>query len=155
MCSKCPPRLTVFFLRGIDVVSPAEADTDVFVNVDVFGTIRSRTELHLYNAETLRAQTKLEYFAVDRNSRKLLIKPQNNSYEAKHQEKYALWMGPYKTDKNIKAADGLMVDFSDITPYDQTNPVSGSLKTSAEPNEPHTETPSRPRNEILRQRRSE
>ena len=38
---------TVFFLRGIDVVSPAEADTDVFVNVDVFGTIRSRTELHL------------------------------------------------------------------------------------------------------------
>ena len=146
---------TVFFLRGIDVVPAQYADTDVFVNIDVFGTIRSRTELHLYNAETLRAQTKLEYFAIDRNSRKLLIKPQNNSYEAKYQEKYALWMGPYKTDKNIKAADGLMVDFSDITPYGQTNPVSGSLKTNAEPNEPHTETPSRPRNEILRQRRSE
>ncbi|EOB55881.1 hypothetical protein NM75643_0662, partial [Neisseria meningitidis 75643] len=38
-------------------------------------TVRSRTELHLYNAETLKAQTKLEYFAVDRDSRKLLIAP--------------------------------------------------------------------------------
>ncbi|EMT2273975.1 adhesin MafA, partial [Neisseria gonorrhoeae] len=50
---------TVFFLRGIDVVSPANADTDVFINIDVFGTIRNRTEMHLYNAETLKAQTKL------------------------------------------------------------------------------------------------
>lgn len=72
---------TVFYLRGINIVSPEYADTDVFVTVGVFGTIRSRTELRVYNAETLKAQTKLEYFAVDRTSRKLLIKPTASAFE--------------------------------------------------------------------------
>lgn len=108
---------TVFHLLGIDVVAPEYADADVFVTVDVFGTIRSRTEYHIYNAETLKAQTKLEYFAVDRTSRRLLIKPTSSAYEAQYKEKYALWTGPFKITKNIKAAEGLMVDFSDITPY--------------------------------------
>ncbi|EJU56552.1 adhesin mafA 2 domain protein, partial [Neisseria meningitidis 93004] len=31
---------TVFYLRGIEVVPPEYADTDVFVTVDVFGTVR-------------------------------------------------------------------------------------------------------------------
>ena len=75
---------TIFYLRGIEVVPPEYADTDVFVTVDVFGTIRSRTELHIYNAETLKAQTKLEYFAVDRNSRRLLIKPTSAAYESQY-----------------------------------------------------------------------
>ena len=108
---------TVFYLRGIEVVPPEYADTDVFVTVDVFGTIRSRTELHVYNAETLKAQTKLEYFAVDRSSRKLLITPKSSAFETQYQEKYALWTGPYQVKKSIRASDGLMVDFSDITPY--------------------------------------
>lgn len=108
---------TVFYLRGINVVAPESADTDVFVNVDVFGTIRSRTEFHVYNAETLKAQTKLEYFAVDRNSRKLLIKPTVSTFETQYQEKYAFWAGPYKVSKTLKPSDGLMVDFSDVTPY--------------------------------------
>lgn len=108
---------TIFYLRGIDVVSPEHADTDVFVTVDVFGTIRSRTELHIYNAETLKAQTKLEYFAVDRNSRTLLIKPTASAYETQYKEKYALWSGPYKTAKTVKVSDGLMVSFADIEPY--------------------------------------
>ncbi|WP_127291970.1 adhesin MafA, partial [Neisseria meningitidis] len=90
---------TVFYLRGIEVVPPEYADTDVFVTVDVFGTVRSRTELHLYNAETLKAQTKLEYFAVDRDSRKLLIAPETAAYESQYQEQYALWMGPYSVGK--------------------------------------------------------
>ena len=111
---------TIFYLRGIEVVPPEYADTDVFVTVDVFGTIRSRTELHIYNAETLKAQTKLEYFAVDRNSRKLLIKPTSAAYESQYKEKYALWTGPYKVSKTVKASDGLMVNFSDITPYGDT-----------------------------------
>lgn len=111
---------TVFYLRGIEVVPPEYADTDVFVTVDVFGTIRSRTEYHVYNAETLKAQTKLEYFAVDRNSRKLLIKPTSAAYESQYKEKYAFWAGPYKTSKTVKASDGLMVSFGDITPYGET-----------------------------------
>lgn len=105
---------TVFYLRGIEVVPPEYADTDVF------GTVRSRTELHLYNAETLKAQTKLEYFAVDRDSRKLLIAPKTAAYESQYQEQYALWMGPYSVGKTVKASDRLMVDFSDITPYGDT-----------------------------------
>jgi len=139
VCSKCPPRLTVFFLRGIDVVSPAEADTDVFVNVDVFGTIRSRTELHLYNAETLKAQTKLEYFAVDRHSKKLLIKPQTNAFEAAYKENYALWMGPYKVSKNIKPTEGLMVDFSGIEPYGgQTADTAPAVENRNSDTPPHS-----------------
>lgn len=111
---------TVFYLRGIEVVPPQYADTDVFVTVDVFGTIRSRTEFHVYNAETLKAQTKLEYFAVDRNTRKLIIKPASAAYETQYKEKYAFWTGPYKTSKTVKVSDGLMVGFGDIEPYGST-----------------------------------
>ena len=164
---------TVFFLRGIEIVPPQYADTDVFVNVDVFGTIRSRTELHLYNAETLKAQTKLEYFAIDRNSKALIIAPQSSSYEAKYQEQYALWMGPYKTQKSIKTADKLMVDFSDIQPYGNTvtetaaaapTAPQGSLKASetskttvseAEPKISMPTSSTSPSNEIIRKRQGE
>ena len=168
---------TVFFLRGIEIVPPQYADTDVFVNVDVFGTIRSRTELHLYNAETLKAQTKLEYFAIDRNSKALIIAPQSSSYEAQYQEQYALWMGPYKTQKSIQTADKLMVDFSDIQPYGNTpteaTPAAsistqGSLKTNeasfnktttSETNlneaEPKIAIPASPHNEIIRKRQKQ
>ena len=158
---------TVFFLRGIEIVPPQYADTDVFVNIDVFGTIRSRTELHLYNAETLKAQTKLEYFAIDRNSKALIIAPQSSSYEAKYQEQYALWMGPYKTQKSIKTADKLMVDFSDIQPYGnasiETAPAAptapkGSLKTSEasfNEDEPKISLPAQQSNEIIRKRQEQ
>lgn len=111
---------TMFFLRGIEVVSPEYADADVFVTVDVFGTIRSRTELHLYNAETLKAQTKLEYFAVDRNKGTLLIKPTASAQEATYRENFALWTGPYKVTKEVKATDGLMVSFEDVRPYGES-----------------------------------
>lgn len=93
---------TLFFLRGIEVVSPEYADTDVFVIVDVFGTIRSRTELHLLNTETLKALTKLEYFAVDKDSRQLIIKPTTSSFESTYQEQYALWAGPFRVTKEIR-----------------------------------------------------
>ena len=141
---------TVFFLRGIEIVPEQQADTVMFINIDVFGTIRSRTEMHLYNAETLKAQTKLEYFAADRSTRRLLIKPSTEAYEAKYQEKYALWMGPYKTDKNLKPTEGLMADFSDITPYAESSTGSPSSSES-----PAAEIPngSRPSNETIRQRR--
>lgn len=108
---------TMFYLRGIDVVSPEQADTDVFINVDVFGTIRSRTEMHVYNAESLKAVTKLEYFAIDRRSKQLVIKPTVRSFEAGYKEQYAFWMGPFKVKKTVKPSDPLLVDFSDVRPY--------------------------------------
>lgn len=114
---------TVFFLHGLDIVPPEMADTDVFVHVDVFGTIRSRTELHVYNAETLRAQTKLEYFAVDRQTRKTVIPPKTAAFEAQYKENYALWTGPLKVQKSVKATDSLMVDFSDVEYYGDDVPA--------------------------------
>ena len=107
---------TVLFLRGIEVVPNEAADAFLFVNVDVFGTIRNRTELHFFNRENLTAETKLEYFAIDKNSR-ILIKPEVNSFAARYKENYIFWTGPLSKSKNIEEADKLLVDFSDITPY--------------------------------------
>lgn len=106
--------------------------------------------MHLYNAETLRAQTKLEYFAIDTGSRKLLIKPHTEAYEAAYKENYALWMGPYKTDKHLKPTEGLMADFSDITPYAESSTGSPSSSESPAAEIPNS---SRPSNETIRQRR--
>ncbi|MBO4575738.1 MAG: adhesin [Neisseriaceae bacterium] len=106
---------TVMFLKGVQVVPSEYADVDLFVNVDVFGTIRSRTEYHLLNSEQLKSQTKIEYFAIDKNSRQVVIKPTVSAFESQYKEKYILWTGPYKTVKTVKSADPLLVDFSDIS----------------------------------------
>ena len=142
---------TVLFLRGIEVAAAETADAVLFVNVDVFGTIRSRTEMHLYNAETLRAQTKLEYFAIDTGSRKLLIKPHTEAYEAAYKENYALWMGPYKTDKHLKPTEGLMADFTDIQPYGESNAAPAAIRQPETQTEAKPEN-SRPDNTVIRKR---
>lgn len=108
---------TVFFLRGIEVVPPALADTDVFVTVDVFGTIRSRTEWAIANQERLIASTKLEVFAVDRKSRSLVMTPRVSAFEARYEEQFAMWIGPYQTTKDVAKASSLPVDFSDVSRY--------------------------------------
>jgi hypothetical protein len=115
---------TIFFLRGIEVVSPAYADTDVFVTVDVFGTIRSRGEFYVYNNERLKAITKLEAFAVDRKTRAIRMIPQVSSFESAYQEDYMFWVGPLKQYKTVKQSEGLLVDFSDVQPYPTVAPVS-------------------------------
>lgn len=109
---------TLFFLRGIEIVPPQMADTDVFVTVDVFGTIRSRMETFIYNNESLKAVTKLEVFAVDRKTRKLVIAPVNSSFETQYKEEYVLWSGPFNTSKKVKESEGMLVDFSDVEPYE-------------------------------------
>ena len=118
---------TVLFLRGIEVVANEAADAFLFVNVDVFGTIRNRTELHFFNRENLTAETKLEYFAIDKNSR-ILIKPEVNSFAARYKENYILWTGPLSKNKSIEEADKLLVDFSDITPYSSHNKFSSEIE---------------------------
>ena len=137
---------TVLFLKGIQVVPTEYADVHLFVNVDVFGTIRSRTEYHLYNAESLKSQTKIEYFAIDKNTRQVVIKPTVSAFESQYKENYVLWSGPFKTIKTVKTADPLLVDFSDISP---TSNISGSLNLSNEEN-PTSEMPS---DEVIRNRR--
>lgn len=120
---------TVFFLRGIDVVVPSQADTDVFVTVDVFGTIRSRTEWAVSNQERLIAMTKLEAFAVDRKTRALVMPPRTSSFEARYEEQFAMWIGPFKTSKTVGTSAPLLVDFSDVAKY----PSSSSTSHTAPP----------------------
>ena len=108
---------TAFFLRGIDITPPEYAEVDFFISVDVFGIIRSRSEFHLYNREELSSEIKLEYFAIDRKTKEVLIEPTNNSFSAKYKEHYALWTGPLSKTKNIEKADKLLIDFADIKPY--------------------------------------
>ena len=139
---------TVMFLKGIQIVPSEYADVDLFVNVDVFGTIRSRTEYHLYNAESLKSQTKIEYFAIDKQSRQVIVKPTVSAFESQYQEKYILWTGPFKTVKTVKSADPLMVDFSDIVPNSK---VSGSLNNLDD--EFNSQTGELPSDEIIRNRR--
>ena len=144
---------TVLFLKGIQIVPSEYADVDLFVNVDVFGTIRSRTEYHLYNAEQLKSQTKIEYFAIDKNSRQVIVQPKVSAFESQYKEQYILWTGPFKTVKTVKTADPLMVDFSDISPNSSPaqEVLSGSLNNdfSNEKNQ----TGDIPSNEIIRNRR--
>lgn len=117
---------TVFFLRGIEVVAPAQADTDVFVTVDVFGTIRSRTEWAVSNQERLIAMTKLETFAVDRKTRDLVMPPRSSSFEARYEEQFAMWIGPFKTSKTVGTSAPLLVDFSDVQKYSSSPPSSAN-----------------------------
>ena len=139
---------TVLFLKGIQIVPSEYADVDLFVNVDVFGTIRSRTEYHLYNAEQLKSQTKIEYFAIDKNSRQVIVKPKVSAFESQYKEQYILWTGPFKTVKTVKSADPLMVDFSDIS-----NNYSGSGSLNNANNEFNSQTGKLPNDEIIRNRR--
>ena len=124
---------------------PSElAEVDLFVNVDVFGTIRSRTEFYLYNNEQLKSQTKIEYFAIDKNSRNLIIKPQISSFESQYRENYILWAGPFSRIKTIKTAAPLLVDFSDIT---INSSFSGTLESA------EIQSGSLPSDEVIRNRR--
>ncbi len=101
-------------LSGVIVVPPELAEVDVYVTVDVFGTIRSREDWLVKNAEVLRAKTAMELAAIDRRTGEILIPPQVSSYEAEYREDFAFWMGPHKTVKSIKQSDGLLSDYTTL-----------------------------------------
>lgn len=101
-------------LRGIEVVEASQADVNMLVAVDVFGTIRSREDYQLYNAESLIAKTALEVSAVDARTGSIVMKAVNTGFESEYKEKYLLWMGPIDTEKTIKRSEPLLVNFSDL-----------------------------------------
>jgi len=101
-------------LKGAYVVAPKNADIDVFVTVDIFGTHRSRFDVHAYNQERLLAKTAFQVTAFDRETRKLVLLPTTSSYEAYYNEKYILWIGPYEYEKKVQKSNPLLVDFTDI-----------------------------------------
>ena len=150
---------TVLFLKGIQIVPSEYADVHLFVNVDVFGTIRSRTEYHLYNAESLKSQTKIEYFAISHGggTPQILIKPTVSAFESQYKENYILWTGPFKTVKTVKVAEPLLVDFADIvSPISHTGsvPHTGSVSYTGSLNgNEENQASELPSNEIIRDRR--
>jgi len=103
-----------FMLKGAYVVSPENAQVDVFITVDIFGTHRSRFDVQAYNEERLLAKTAFQVTAFERETRKLIIPPTTSSYEAYYNEKYVLWIGPYEYEKKVQESTPLLVDFKDI-----------------------------------------
>jgi hypothetical protein len=122
---------TYLFLKGVYVVPPSEAEIDIYITVDVFGTMRSRVEWFLANNEILLARTALEIIAIEHVSGKLVMPPQAVGAEAEYNEQYLLWVGPVSATKYMKKAEPLLCDFTDvqdektgpIKPADQDEPI--------------------------------
>ncbi len=102
-------------LSGITPTTPTDKTADVllYVTVDVFGIVRSRTDLYLYNQEHVKAETSFEITAYDRDG-KLILAPTSANREAHYAEHYLLWAGPFKTSERLEKGQGLLVDFSDV-----------------------------------------
>jgi hypothetical protein len=105
---------TYLFLQGVYVVPPSEAEVDVYVTVDVFGTVRTRVDWFLANNEILRAKTNLEVMAIDHQTGKLVMPPQSAASEAEYNEQYVLWAGPVTIKKYLKPGEELLSDFTDL-----------------------------------------
>jgi hypothetical protein len=105
---------TYLFLQGVHVVPPSEAEIDVYITVDVFGTVRTRVEWFLANNEVLRVKTALEVLATEHLSGKLVMPPQSASIEAEYNEQYILWAGPVIITKYLHESEPLLSDFSDL-----------------------------------------
>ncbi len=105
---------TYLFLQGVYIVPPSEAEIDVYVTVDVFGTVRTRVEWFLANNEILRAKTSFEVMAVDHLSGRLMMPPTAAAAEAEYNEQYILWAGPIIVKKTLTRTEPLLSDFTDV-----------------------------------------
>ena len=105
---------TYLFLQGVQVVPPSEAEIDVYITVDVFGTVRTRVDWLIANNEILRAKTSLEVMAVATNDGHLAMPPQNASAEAEYNEQFILWTGPVRIRKTMIKSEPLLSDFTNV-----------------------------------------
>ncbi len=110
---------TYLFLRGVYVVPPSEAEIDVYVTIDVFGTVRSRVEWFIANNEILRAKTAIEVLAVDHQTGDVIMPPKSAGAEAEYNEQYIFWAGPVMIKQTLQKTKPLLSDFSDIGENDQ------------------------------------
>lgn len=104
-----------FLLNGVAVRSPADpaAEVFVYVSVDILGTNRQRTDLLVYNQESLRAEVLLEVFAIDRAG-KVVMQPQTGNFETYYKEDYIAWSGPFNSKRGAEAGIGLITDVGEI-----------------------------------------
>jgi hypothetical protein len=104
-------------LKGVVPTTPNDPNADVllYVTVDIFGTVRSRFDALLYNNETVKAETSLEIMAFDRTGQ-LILAPQSSNREARYREHYVMWTGPVTSQEQVYPGQGLLVDFSQVSP---------------------------------------
>lgn len=106
---------TYLFLRGVYVVPPSEAEIDVYITVDVFGTVRSRIEWFIANNEILQAKTSMEILAVDHLTGQLVMPPQSAGAESEYNEQFILWAGPIIIKETLTKSQPLLSDFADMS----------------------------------------
>ncbi len=106
---------TYLFLKGVHMVPPSEADIDIYVSVNVFGTVRTRVDWLLANNEILQARTALEIMAVDRKTGKIVMPPQDVGAEAEYNEQYLIWVGPFWARKFMNKTEPPLCDFADLS----------------------------------------
>lgn len=114
-------------LKGVVPTTPNDPNADVllYVTVDIFGTVRSRFDALLYNNETVKAETSLEIMAFDRTGQ-LILAPQSSNREARYREHYVMWTGPVTSHEQVYPGQGLLVDFSQVSP--NPNPATRELQ---------------------------
>ncbi|MDO8330977.1 MAG: hypothetical protein Q7T36_10965 [Fluviicoccus sp.] len=123
-------------LNGVTVLDPAALekmritpDAVVYVSVDIFGTERKRFDSIMFNAETLRAETSLEMYALAANN-SVVMAPRSANFIAQYREYYMLWMGPLSSQRKVYRGDGLDVTFSDVNGSKKSYPSeSKKVKT--------------------------
>lgn len=100
-----------FLLNGVTVRAPNDPAAEVFVyiSVPILGTNRSRTDLLIYNQESLRAETYIEVFAIDRTGT-VVMSPQVGNFQTFYKENYVAWSGPFQTRRGAEAGIGLISD---------------------------------------------
>ena len=109
-------------------VSPTAQDDPtatavLYVTVDIFGTVRSRFDVYIFNQENLKAETAIEMMAFDRSG-KMIMAPKSANQEAKYDENYFLWAGPFKTEETVRKGKGLLVNFEKVDGSKPTYPAN-------------------------------
>lgn len=96
-------------LNGVTVRSPADPAAEIFlyVSVPILGTNRSRTDILVYNQESLRAETYIEAFAINRAG-EIVLPPQVGNFRTFYKENYIAWSGPYHTRRGSELGLGLI-----------------------------------------------
>jgi len=105
------------FIQGIHIVPPSEAELDVYITIDIFGTVYTRVDWLLANNEILRARMAINIMAVKHNSGAMVMEPRRAAMEAEYNEQYVLWAGPISITKSINEFKPLADTISEDTEF--------------------------------------
>lgn len=86
-------------LRGVLIVPPQQADFDIYVTVDAFGTCHDRFEYLITNKEVLTAKTALSLCAFNRRDGTVVLPPTTSAFEAEYLQRFFFWCGPFGEKK--------------------------------------------------------